>query len=297
VRYADDFVVFCESREDAERVKDQVLPPWLAERGLTLSEEKTRVVHLTEGFDFLGCTVRQYHAPRTTRTGYKLLIKPSKKAVTRKRQELREAWLGLKGHSINAVLSRLNPIIRGWGAYYRTVVASETFQKMDDWMHTRAKRYAEYMHPHKPALWRNRRYWGELNPERKDRWVFGDKRSGRYLLKFKWFKIVRHELVRGTASPDDPGLREYWWKRRKVNVRHLTPSDVRLAEAQDWTCPVCGMHLMNGEELHRHHKKPKGMGGTEAHGNRELVHLFCHQQRHAALRKKGLCDAGDELNG
>jgi hypothetical protein len=71
VRYADDFVVFCESREDALRVKDTLLPSWLAERGLTLSEEKTRVVHLTEGFDFLGCTVRHYRAPRTSRTGYK----------------------------------------------------------------------------------------------------------------------------------------------------------------------------------------------------------------------------------
>src|SRR5262249_4313006 len=74
VRYADDFVVLCESREDALRVKDKLLPPWLAERGLTLSEEKTRVVHLAEGFDFLGCTVRHYPAPRTSRTGQKLLI-------------------------------------------------------------------------------------------------------------------------------------------------------------------------------------------------------------------------------
>src|SRR6516162_4345554 len=75
-------VVFCESREDALRVKDQLLPPWLAERGLTLAEEKTRVVHLTEGFDFLGCTVRHYPAPGTSRTGYKSLITPSKRATT-----------------------------------------------------------------------------------------------------------------------------------------------------------------------------------------------------------------------
>jgi RNA-directed DNA polymerase len=63
VRYADDFVVFCESQEDALHVKDEILPPWLAERGLTLSAEKTRIVHLTEGFDFLGVNVRHYAAP------------------------------------------------------------------------------------------------------------------------------------------------------------------------------------------------------------------------------------------
>ena len=110
--------------------------------------------------------------------------------------------------------------------------------------------------------------------------MFGDKRTGQYLLKFSWFRITRHTMVRGTTSPDDPSLREYWWARRKVNIRHLTPGDVRLAEAQDWVCRLCGMPLINGEELQRHHIKPKAEGGSDAYGNRELVHLYCHQQRH-----------------
>ena len=94
VRYADDFVVFCESQEDAERVKDEVLPSWLAQRGLRLSAEKTRIVHLTAGFDFLGFHVKHYHAPKTSKSGFKLLIQPGKKAVASKRKELREIWLG-----------------------------------------------------------------------------------------------------------------------------------------------------------------------------------------------------------
>jgi RNA-directed DNA polymerase len=299
VRYADDFVVFCESQEDALMVKNQILPPWLAERGLSLSEEKTRIVHLTEGFDFLGFNVKHYPAPRTTRTGYKVLIKPSKKAITRKRQELREKWLGLKSHNITAVLRALNPIIRGWANYFRTVVASEVFQGMDRWMHRRAKRYVKHMHPDKSQKWRVKRYWGKLNRERNDRWVFGNKRSGGYLLKFSWFKIVRHQLVRGTASPDDPGLRDYWWARRKINRRYLSRSDVKLAEAQDWRCPVCGRDLiLEGEELQRHHKNPRSMGGTDASSNRELVHLYCHQQRHAILRRQQRLSAVvDELVG
>jgi RNA-directed DNA polymerase len=294
VRYADDFVVFCESQEDALLVKDGLLPPWLAERGLSLSEEKTRIVHLTTGFDFLGFTVRHYHAPTTSKTGFKLLTTPSKKAVLRKRQELKAVWLGLRGHHIQAVLNTLNPIVRGWANYYRTVVASETFKRMDHWMHNRARRYAKHAHPNKPWKWRNHRYWGRWNKKRNDDWVFGDRGSGRYLLKFKWYKIVRHPLVRGTASPDDPDLRDYWRDRSKVNRHHLSASDVRLAEAQDWCCPVCGMHLMNGEELHRHHKKPRSCGGSHADSNRELVHLYCHQQRHAALCKKDRATADDE---
>ena len=90
VRYADDFVVFCETEEDALDVKDRILPAWLAERGLSLSSEKTRIVRLTEGFDFLSFHVRHYPHPQTARSGYKLCIKPSKKVVLGKVAELRD---------------------------------------------------------------------------------------------------------------------------------------------------------------------------------------------------------------
>jgi RNA-directed DNA polymerase len=280
VRYADDFVVFCESREDAQLVVERILPEWLAKRGLGLSPDKTRIVHLREGFDFLGFHTRHYEAPQTARSGYKLLIKPSKRSVTELRKKVRALWLQLRGHSIQAVLHRLNPLIRGWANFFRTVVSTKVFEKLDHWMVFRALRYAKRAHPQKPKYWRTRKYWGKLNPKSNDPFVFGDKRTGRYLLKFSWFKIERHVLVRGTASPDDPALRDYWWARRKINIRHLTPSDVKLAEAQDWLCPVCGQNLINGEELQRHHKQPKGLGGSDAYSNRELLHLYCHQQRH-----------------
>jgi len=285
VRYADDFVVFCESQEDAIRVRDAILPQWLAVRGLTLSTEKTRIVHLTEGFDFLSFNVKHYPCPQTTRTGFKLLIKPSKKAVARRREQLREIWESLTSCPINQVLTRLNPIIKGWANYHRVVVASETFNKMDNWMFHRTVRYVRRIHPTKSTKWCTGKYWGKLNPKTDDKWVFGDKQSGGFLWKFRWFKIVRHVIVKGTASPDDPSLREYWWERRKLNIRNISDSDIRLAESQDWLCPVCGMNLINGEELHRHHKKPKVEGGSDSYENRELLQLFCHQQRHAKRRR------------
>ncbi len=68
--------LFCESQEDAETAK-QILTEWLSKRGLTLSPEKTRIVHLTEGFNFLGFNIRLYRASNT-KTGWKLLTKPSK---------------------------------------------------------------------------------------------------------------------------------------------------------------------------------------------------------------------------
>jgi RNA-directed DNA polymerase len=278
VRYADDFVVFCESQEDALVVRDRILPDWLAKRGLSLSEEKTRIVHLTEGFDFLSFNIRRFLHPQTSRSGYKLCIKPSKQAVLGKVKELREQWLALRGHSIKVVLWKLNPIIRGWANYNRTAVASRLFNKLDNWMFRRALRYAKHTHPKKSWKWVRKRYWGRWNKKREDDWVFGDKHSGRYLLKFSWFKIERHILVRGTSSPDDPDLREYWWERQKVNAKHLSGEDIDMANDQGWVCRLCGMDLINGEELHRHHKVPRAMNGSNARSNRELVHLYCHQQ-------------------
>ena len=214
----------------------------------------------------------------------KLLIRPSRKSVVSIREKLREAWRDLSGQSLTAVLWRLNPIIRGWANYFRVGVSSETFGKLDEWMHLRAKLYARRTHPRKPGYWLAKRYWGRLNPARNDHWVFGDKGTGRFLLKFRWSKIERHILVRGTASPDDPALGEYWWARRKVNVRHLTEGDVKLAERQDWVCPVCGGHLINGEPLERHHMIPRCEGGSEMPRNRVLVHIYCHQQLTAIWR-------------
>src|SRR5215203_3057119 len=103
--------MFCESKEDAQAARRQA-QEWLLKRGLCLSEEKTRIVHLTEGFDFLGFNVRHYPAPNTARSGYKLLIKPSKESVRKFKERMRSEWMDLNGHNAMAILKRLNPIVR-----------------------------------------------------------------------------------------------------------------------------------------------------------------------------------------
>jgi len=111
--------------------------------------------------------------------------------------------------------------------------------------------------------------------------VFGDKQTGAYLLKFRWFKIERHTLVRGTASPDDPALREYWAARYVARAKDLAPSYQKLARDQGYVCRECGDSLFNAEELHKHHKEPRALGGKDSYANLELTHLYCHQQIHA----------------
>jgi len=284
VRYADDFVCFCESREDAEHVQ-KILVEWLKERGLTLSEEKTRIVHLSDGFDFLGFNIRHYPAPQTSRTGWKLLIKPSKTSVQDVQRKLKDQWDKAQGTNVQSVLSKLNPIIRGWANYFRTAVAKEIFSKLDSWMYYKADRYTRRMHPKKSTDWRHRKYWGRFHLERLDPWVFGDKQTGGHLLKFSWFPIERHVLVKGRASPDDPSLKDYWMKRQAAQAKDLTFSKQKLAKRQHGRCPECGDSLFNEEELQVHHLLARSQGGTNSYSNLALVHLLCHQHIHAKTER------------
>lgn len=279
VRYADDFVVFCESHEDAEEVI-RVLTGWLKERGLTLSPEKTRIVHLLEGFDFLGFNVRHYER-KARRNRRALFIKPSKESVQKIRNKLRDKWLSLVGSNAIAVVKELNPVIRGWANYFRIGVASRIFGKLDNWMFIRERRFLKRTHPNKPKCWHDAKYFGKLNKQRDDKWVFGDKRTGIYLMRFSWFPIERHTLVRGKASPDDASLREYWMLRNFAKIKDLAPVKRLLAKRQSGLCPKCGDSLFNDEGRHEHHKIWKSKGGGDKLSNLQLLHLFCHQQIHA----------------
>jgi RNA-directed DNA polymerase len=169
-------------------------------------------------------------------------------------------------------------VIRGGANYYRRKGAARTFHQRDTWRFHRARRYAKSTHGNKPWPGLVQRYWGKWNKEPKDRGVFGDKRTGRYLRKFGWFRTIPHARVRGRSSPDDARLREYGWSRRSVNARHRNARDRKLASSPAWTWRVCGMALRNGEELQRPPKQPKAAGGGEAYSNRERVPVYGHQQ-------------------
>lgn len=285
VRYADDFVVFCETEEDAYAAKAEI-GRWLAPRGLRLSEAKTRVTHLTEGFNFLGFNIRHYPAP-DTRAGYKLLIKPSREAIEKLKVRLIRDWRAMQGQNVSAVLTRLNPVIRGWTNYYRTVVSKRIFARLDNWMFDKEVRWAKQAHPKKPWYWLKRKYWGRLNPRRRAKWVFGDALHApdKPLLKFSWTPIERHVLVRGRAAPDDPDLVRYWERRNERRHQELSGRQRALARRQRGACPQCGETVHNDEPLHVHHIEPKRLGGSDDLDNLRLMHLYCHLQLHAAEKE------------
>lgn len=216
VRYADDLVALCHSRHEAEQVKER-LATWLAPRGLAINEDKTQIVHLSEGFDFLGFTVRHYRDPG------KLLITPSKAAVKRFRARLRAEVRSLHGAPAAAVISRLNPILRGWAAYYRTGVSKKVFADIDSTLWWTMFKWGRRQHNTKTGQWIVDRYFGRFNPSRQDRWIFGDRATGAYLRKLSWTPIRRHQMVKADASPDDPALTDYWEQRRRRRRPPDTP--------------------------------------------------------------------------
>jgi len=240
IRYADDLVALCHSRDEALEVKAR-LAGWLAPRGLTFNEDKTRVVTLQEGYDFLGFNVRRYHG--------KLLIKPSKAAVRRIRERLRTEIWSLRGANARAVIKRLNPIIRGWAAYYRGVVSSETFTVLDRYMWALTYKWATFSHSNKPRHWVVDQYFGVFHKSRNDHWVFGDRASGAHLQRFSWTRIYRHQMVKSGASPDDPALAEYRAeRRRKAPPLPIDTTSLRLFETQNGRCSLCGSMLLHPDD-------------------------------------------------
>ncbi|MCX4971220.1 group II intron reverse transcriptase/maturase [Streptomyces sp. NBC_00654] len=298
IRYADDFVVFCYTKEEAESVQER-LGEWLAPRGLSFNAEKTKTVHLDQGFDFLGFNVRRY--------GGQLLTKPSRAATKRIKERLRDEVKHLRGANAEALIAKLTPIIRGWATYYRVAVSSKVFSALDTYVWRLTYKWGRYTHPTKSKTWVVDRYFGRFNPARNDRWVFGAQQGAYYLRKFAWSKIVRHDMVKGLASPDDPSLTQYWDKRRRKAIpKAFDKKSLSLAYLQKGICPMCRQDLIAGAEyqpdnprewidwfaasrkmVHKHHLVYRSLGGSDERSNLRLVHSDCHRQHHANDQRVG----------
>ena len=211
--------------------------------GADLQRGQDPVVHLDDGVDFLGFNVRRYRG--------KLLIKPSKAAVKRIRERLTAEMRALRGCNAQMVLIRLNPIIRGWSAITACRVSSG-IQRVGHHVWKFTYKWANFTHPHKAKRWVIARYFGAFNSARQDRWVFGDRDSGAYLIKFAWTKITRHTLVKGWATPDDPALADYWVARRRRGKPPLDRARLRLLLEQHGRCPLCGDLLLHAEAEPQH---------------------------------------------
>ncbi|XWN35115.1 MAG: group II intron reverse transcriptase/maturase [Roseivirga sp.] len=278
VRYADDIMVMGKSKASCQEAALK-LNQWLSERGLELSEEKTRIRHIKEGIDFLGVTIKM-HKSRRHRSGWVVHTQPSKAAKKAFRIKLRATWKQVLNKPLAVAITELNTKVLGWGNYHRHYTSSKTFNRLDHWMWKRQERYVYRRHPHKPWSWRKPRYWGTI-PSRKDKWVFMDPQTGKYLFKLQWIPTCHHKLVKGRYSPDDPKTRGYWRKREQEKIPYGTKVRSKLWQRQKGKCPNCNSGLDNGEALHIHHIKTRKDGGDNKLSNLNILHEMCHKQIHS----------------
>jgi len=170
IRYADDFVVTGATREILEQKVKPALTAFLTQRGLRLSEQKTVLTHISQGFDFLGHTVRKY--------GDTLLITPAKSKVEIMRKKIGELIHSAVGLTQEAFLRQLNPRLRGWANYYRHGASKRTFNQLDYYVYKRVKRWMKRRHPNKSMKWKWRKYFSAApNGAFSVRWAAKDGKS------------------------------------------------------------------------------------------------------------------------
>lgn len=199
IRYADDFIITANTKEIAEELKSLV-QIFLKERGLELSEEKTTIVHINDGFDFLGWTFRKYRD--------KLIIKPSKSSVKFLIRKISTIILKEgKAQKQEDLIRRLNSILIGWTNYHKHVVASRTFSYINNTVYLLLQKWAKHRHPQKSKWWRLNKYWHERDGKP---WVFMTEKN--YLINLRTIDIRRHPKLQKTKNPfiDD----KYFIKRR-----------------------------------------------------------------------------------
>lgn len=291
VRYADDFVIFHSNLEELQKAEGRVTER-LNDMGLFLNSQKTRVTHTftphegNVGFDFLGFHVRQLkvgktHTGRSSHKeplGFKTIIKPSKEAIKRHVASLRERIRKFGTAPQGSLIKELNPMIRGWTYYYRSVVSAEVFRKCDSTFRGQLIRWGNRRHPNKGSRWKSRKYWRSIEGET----VFATP-EGPKMRWHRWTKIQRHAKVKGAASPYDGNL--LYWSKRLMHHPMMTTEKAKLLQKQTGKCMKCGLLFRDEDVMEVDHIDRDRTNHQLS--NKRLLHRHCHDEIHANDQPEG----------
>lgn len=283
IRYADDFIVTAPTQAEIEAIVP-ILSEWLAVRGLELHPDKTSIIPVRDGFNFLGFNIRLFEKG--------CFPVPQKQKVLTFVQSIRNWLKQYPCTTPEAVIQHLNPMLRGWGNYYRHGVSARVFQFVDSQVWLAVWRWCRRRHPNKGKAWVARKYFRDLNNRA---WTFAttltrNREQIICLFRLSGLPIQRHVKVKGNASPDNPLLRQYWHDRQSKYGKSYWNKGSKLyqvAENQKWKCPVCHELLFNGEKLNTHHVVAVKDGGMDRVENLVHLHHTCHQHLHLGKRSKG----------
>ena len=278
IRYADDFIITGSSKELLENEVKPLVEVFLSVRGLQLSDEKTTITHIDEGFDFLGWNARKY--------GGKLLIKPSRKSVRAFLRELRKLVKQGRALKQSTLIEKLNPLIRGWANYHRCSVAGRTFNLMSHAIWQMLWQWAKRRHRNKSRGWVRARYFTEYKNRQ---WVFAVREKDvngtstwKRLVEISDIPIRRHVKIRAEANPYDPKWEGYFEAREQRAMAHEFRGPLRnLWRRQNGSCLVCRQQITSDTRWNVHHVVWKVFGGSDRVDNLALLHPDCHRQVHS----------------
>jgi RNA-directed DNA polymerase len=286
IRYADDFVILHKDITVVQRCKE-IISEWLQGMGLELKPSKTRLTHTLHqyeqekpGFDFLGFTIQQFPVGKYhSKQGFKTIITPSKQKQKVHYDQIASVIEAHKAAPQAALISRLNPIIRGWANYYATVVSKVTYSDIDHLMYQKLNAWAKHRHPKKNGKWVSKRYWQSIDG---DNWVFATRKEGSTslrLLNHADTPIVRHVKVKGESSPYDGNL--VYWSTRMGNNPEMPTRVSKLLKKQKGKCTHCEMFFREDDVMEVDHIIPKSKGGKDEYKNLQLLHRHCHDTKTA----------------
>jgi RNA-directed DNA polymerase len=271
VRYADDFIITSSSRELLEEKIKPLVQEFMRERGLELSEKKTLITHVDDGFDFLGWTARWQ--------GGMLLTKPARKNVKSFLEKIRGTLRQMRTARQEDVIDKLNPVIRGWANYHRSQTATRTFAKTDHLIWQALWRWARRRHPNKGERWTKARYFRRIKGRD---WRFAEKDKA--LLTLMSFRKKPHIKVDGSRNPYSPEDEDYFDARLARKMESDLKGRRKLAWLWYWQeglCPCCNQKITKETGWHIHHVIKRSEGGSEQMSNLQLLHPNCHRQHHA----------------
>jgi RNA-directed DNA polymerase len=271
VRYADDFVITSSSKELLEDRVKPLVEKFLAARGLILSEKKTKITHVTEGFDFLGWNVRLFDRI--------LVSQPSKKNVKAFLEKIRDLLRESKAAAQIEVIEKLTPVIRGWANYHRSQMASRTFAECDHQIWQALWRWACRRHPNKGKRWIKQRYFKCLKGRD---WRFAD--MDKVMPNLCDYRKRPHTKVKAEANPYDPAFDEYFSTRLARKMETTLEGRRKLRWLWGWqsgTCPICDQKITRDTGWHLHHIVKRSERGSDKLTNLVLLHPNCHMQYHS----------------
>ncbi len=208
IRYADDFIVTCDSKEVLTDIVIPIIEEFLAGRGLTLSEEKTKITRIEDGFDFLGQNLRKFNN--------RLITRPSKDNIQSFNENVSNVIKTCRGSDAKKLITKLNPVIRGWANYHKYVQSSKIFSTVEMNIYFLLKKWARRKHGNKTPKWLRNHYWKSSGDPHHFSCITQNKSEKSVLLELIKpidIKLHRYIKIKGNSNPYDPEFREYYKMR------------------------------------------------------------------------------------